>query len=103
MIVAFDKYCLFENRANHTGAPMDFLIVVYVISAVLGLVVIRRCIVVPVERWALRFVVIVGIAGAFNLIAFDQLNVMSEYEAWSRRGKPEKPAWALPGRPPPAR
>jgi hypothetical protein len=103
LIVAFDKYCLFENGANHTGAPIDVLIVAYSGSAVAGLVLLRRYIALTVERWALRFVVVVGIAGALNLVAFDQLNVMSEYETWSRRGFPKKPAWARPGRTSPAR
>jgi hypothetical protein len=90
-VAAFDAYALLFNRSNHTGFPVLWLAWACAAVAAAALLLLRVGRPRRGQRRLLWAVAAIGALGAANVLAFDRLNVMSEYEVWVRKGMPEKP------------
>ena len=83
-VVAFDVYTLFFNETAHTSLPTRWLAWGLLAVAIVALVAwwserkgaSRAC------RILALAIAIVGILGSTNVLAFEHLNVLMDYEIW---------------------
>ena len=83
-VIAFDVYALFVNHTAHTALPTRWLaagLLCVALVAAVALWVERRG-----QARAIRALIIaimvVGLTGVANVLAFEHLNVMMDYEIW---------------------
>ncbi len=96
VLVLFNYYSLFRNATNHTGAPIGLIAAVYFTTFAISVIIMavdRKKLIrnrKTTYYLLLALAMISSIAFA-NIVAFDQLNVMMNYETWLHKGMPDKP------------
>ncbi len=86
-IVAFDVYALFVNKTAHTGFPTRWLawgMLAVTLVALLAWWAERRGTSRSCRVLALA-IALTGLVGAANVLSFEHLNVLMDYEIWVKQ------------------
>jgi len=86
-LALFNFYVFIDNSTNHAAFNPYFLFLLIVPMVVISLLMIRSS-----KIWLLPLILSLGLS--VNVVAFDTLNIMKEYESWVHSGMPDRPTWS---------
>lgn len=87
-LLAYHYYVFCYNKTNHSAVSPYLLMMYFIPVAYLSIIKIKR----GRQEWVIPLVF--SITGVVNIVAFDQMNVMRQYDAWVYSGMPERPGWS---------
>ncbi len=92
ILIVYNYYSLVYNKTNHTGFNTKYIFLFFITCGV-GLVVLSRLMpmVIPRHDVCISTIMLLLMLIGINMYLFDYFNIMVNYDAWVKRGMPEKP------------
>jgi hypothetical protein len=92
LFIGFNIFSLLINKTNHMGLNTYALIGIYV---VIGIITFLIYFVTWKSEFKTKptiylFILSICVLGILNIIIFEKLNIMMQYEIWLKKGMPEK-------------
>ncbi len=96
-VLIFNYYSILGNATNHSGIPLNVLLILYLVTLLITLVIIfigwKSHNHSKIAFFLLAALAMISLLGFINIIAYEQLNIMMSYEAWLHKGMPDKPSF----------